>query len=106
MANVTDASAINFVNVNIRPVADQVAQLQTTLAVTLAAWSAKGMAALIPNDATAVIEDGSPADGRTSLTGVDVNAFIALLETLQGMASGQNSAMPTVLKIAVNPLKG
>lgn len=105
MPNVSDPTAIKFCNENIRPVADQIAQLQTTLAVTLAAWSAKGMANLIPND-TSVIEDGSPADGRTSLTGVDINAFIGLLETLQGMATGQNSQMPTVLKIAVNPIRG
>jgi|SRR6185437_615438 len=105
MPNVIDPSAIQFCNQNIRPVADQIAQLQTTLAVTLAAWSAKGMGAMIPNDSS-VIEDGSPADGRTPLQGADVNALIALLTTLQGMATGQNSAMPTVLKIAVNPVRG
>lgn len=95
--------AVKFSNERIRVLADEFAQIQTLLSLTLAEWSAKGISGLITNDAT-VIDDGADGDGRTPITGADIYAIIGLCNTFQTMAIGPDSAMPTILKVSVNPL--
>jgi len=99
---ITDPQSVKFCNEEIRPLADSIARNFAVMQTILASWAAKGMAATIIDDSS-VIADGSAADGRTQITGADVCALIALATTLVGMGTGQNSAIPTVLKIAVNP---
>jgi hypothetical protein len=78
MANITDAQAINFCNTKARPTYDSFLQLYNTCQSLLNIWSAGGYAALIPNDASLIIDGSGPAgDGRLQLTGADINTLIS-----------------------------
>lgn len=103
MADITDPGAILFCNEVVRPLADEVAQIYSSIQLFASLWAAKGMTTLIPNDPTANIIDGATTDGRTPITGEDVNTMLALASTLITMATGTSGQMSTVLKVAVNP---
>src|SRR5690349_17764381 len=78
MANITDAQAVNFCNTKARPTYDQFLVLYNTCQSLLNIWQAGGYGALIPNDATALVMDGSgpTGDGRLQLTAADINTLI------------------------------
>jgi hypothetical protein len=93
---------VKFCNERIRPCADTIARVAVQVSAIVQEWQAKGLVDQIPDDAT-VIDDGAATDGRTPITGHDVRQMIALAEDLVAMATGQNTRMPTVIKVAVNP---
>lgn len=105
MPAITDPSAIAFINTRVRPLADLRAKLYNLGVMVAAEFTAKGMAALITNDAS-VVNDGSQAptgDGRTSITGADVNVLLALSNTyISGMQATSNLTLNQTLKVAVN----
>lgn len=78
---ITNPQAVKFCNEKIRPSADRYAQLYWVAKIILTEWNAAGMATLIPNTAD-VVEDGSPNDGRTPITGAMVNGFKNNLQLL------------------------
>lgn len=108
MAAITDPSAIAFINSRVRPLADARAKLYNLGVMIAAEFTAKGMAALIPND-NSVVNDGSQAtapgggDGRTSITGADVNVLLALSNMyIADMQANSNLTLNQTLKVAVN----
>lgn len=99
---VTNPEVVKFSNERSRPLADLVAGAFQAIMSYAQLWDAKGLGSIIPNDGT-VIADGSDVDGRTPITGADLHQLKALCVDLIGMGVGENTKIPTVLKIAVNP---
>lgn len=108
MAAITDPNAISFINTRVRRLADLRAQLYYLGKITAAEFTAKGLSVTIPNDSS-IVNDGSQAtapnggDGRTSITGADVNVLLALSNTyISGMEASANLTLNQTLKVAVN----
>lgn len=105
MAAITDPNAIAFINTRVRRLADLRAQLYFLGKVAADEFTAKNLSAVITNDSS-VVNDGSQAptgDGRTSITGADVNVLLALSNTyLSGMEASANLTLNQTLKVAVN----
>jgi hypothetical protein len=105
MANITDAQAINFCNTKARPLYDNFLQLYHTAQAFLDIWGAGNYAALIPNDATALVMDGSgpTGDGRLQLTAADINILVANAQTVVSFfTANSNARLNQVTKGAVN----
>jgi len=103
---ITDPQAIKFCDSRIRPGSDRLAQAYAMCKQILADWNGKNLAALIPNDAGAVVQDSSVTghDGRTPITGADVTAILGLCTTLVGLAEANADAnLNQIVKVAVNP---
>jgi len=103
MADITNPQAVKFCNERVRVAADRFGQLYWWSKIVAQEWTAQGIGALIPNDAS-VVMDGSATDGRPIITGADVNTlaarvaeFVALLE------AGGKEKLDQISKIAVNP---
>lgn len=102
MANITDGSAVRFSNEQIRPACDKIMQFYWFCKELKVQFTAQGLGSLFPNDIS-VIVDGSPADGRTSITGADVNVALANMTTIINlMEAGSNILLNQFGKIAVN----
>jgi hypothetical protein len=99
---IDDPQVRTFCNEVVRPVCDTLASAKRQGNDILNTWDAKNLAKLIPNTAD-VIVDGSEADGRTPITGADVNMLINILRGL-GAELDSNSAaeINLIRKIAVN----
>lgn len=102
MPPITNPEAVRFANERSRPLADLVAGAFQAIQAYWQAWDAKGLGAVIPNDSS-VIADGSDADGRTPITGADLHQLKSLCDDLVMMGVGENTKIPTVLKVSVNP---
>jgi hypothetical protein len=105
MANIVDPNATGYSNLQIRPIADRFMQLYWACKSATADWTSKGLAVLIPNDPSAMI-DGALTDGRTQITGGDINVLIAHMNTL--IADFEATAFikrNQIGKVAVNPVR-
>lgn len=100
---ITNLPAVKFSNERVRPVCDRVAGLFSSIVTLASEFQAKGLDQIIPDDDTVIDDGAGTVDGRTPITGHDVHQIIALATDLISMGTGQNTKMPTVLKIAVNP---
>lgn len=101
---VTDQSAIAFCNTKVRQYADSRARDYVRAKDLVNAWNALGMSVLIPNDST-VVSDGSPADGRSAVTGAKITAIITRAqETIADYEANTNAKLNTILAVAVNTL--
>lgn len=80
MANIVDTSAIKFSNEQMRPVADMLMKVYWLSKAAAADWTAKGFGTLIPNDSSPM-SDGAGTDGRTPITGADLNVLLAHMAT-------------------------
>jgi len=104
MANITDVNAVKFCNEQVRPSADRIMQFYWWCKGLQVQWASQGLAAKIPNDATALVVDGSATDGRTPITGADV---IAMLTNLQNLVNSMEANSSLILlqfaKVSVNP---
>lgn len=104
MANIIDPTAVAFSNAKIRPIADKFMKLYWFAKATSSEWTAKNMSALIPNDSSLVV-DGSAVDGRTPITGGDINILLAHLNTfIADLEATTNLKRNQINKVAVNPL--
>ncbi len=107
MPQIDQPNAVRFSNERIRVAADILCRGRAAAAAILAEWQAKDMASLFPDDATYVVADGSPADGRQQITGADVNRIIealqALVAALDSVASNGKAHYENALRVAVNP---
>ena len=102
MADITNPQAIKFSNEQIRPAADRYMQLYWSAKQLVADWTSKGMAQLFPNDSS-VVMDGSDVDGRTPITGADVNIMVSHLNALiADLEASNNLKRNQIQKIAVN----
>jgi hypothetical protein len=107
MANIVDAQAVAFCNQKARPTYDSFLQLYHTCVALLDIWQAQNMGTLIPNDATALVIDGSgpTGDGRLQLTAADINVLISNANALVTFfTANSNARLNQVTKGAVNGL--
>lgn len=107
MANITNPQAVTFCNQVARPAFDKVCQLHYYTQTMLAAFTQQGLAALIPNDNTALVVDGSAQDGRPPITGASINVLIANLTTIDALlTANSNLILNQCLSGSVNPNAG
>ena len=81
MAEITDAEAIRFVNEQIRPLAEELRNLNAMLKNAKGVWVGGGLSGLFANAADKV-EDGREGQGVSRLTAGDVTALIDELSTI------------------------
>lgn len=102
---ITDPNAIAFINQRMRPIADMRIKLHYVSKIAAAEFTAKGLSATITNDSQ-VVNDGSQAptgDGRTSITGADVNVLLALMNAdIATLEASSNLKLNQTIKVAVN----
>jgi hypothetical protein len=104
MANITDVNAVKFCNEQVRPSADRIMQFYWWCKGLQIQWTSQGLAAKIPNDATAQVIDGAATDGRTQITGADVITLLSNLQSLiTSLEANSNLVLNQVAKLAVNP---
>jgi len=107
MPQIDQKDAVTFSNERIRVAADILCRGVRAAQAILDEWRVKNMAASFPDDPTYVVADNAPTDGRTQITGFDVNRVIEALQTLVtalgGAASNGQSHYENALKVAVNP---
>lgn len=94
--------AIKFSNEYVRTLADQFAGAYALAQNFVALYYAKGLAAQFPDDDKEIVNDGAERDGRTPITGHDVNQMLVLCKDLIAMGTGDNTKMPSVLKASVD----
>lgn len=82
MATITNPQAVLFCNTHVRVMYDKMMQMYNYAKNIESAWTAQGLAAIIPNDPAQPVVDGSAQDGRPPLTGANVNVLIANAQTL------------------------
>lgn len=98
----SNAQAIAFVNNMARRYADAEAQAYNTAVALNAFWNANSVSAVVPNDAT-IILDGAATDGRQIVTGVGTtNIVTRAQEKLADYQANSNAKLNTVLALAVN----
>ena len=101
---ISDPQSIAFCNQVIRPLADAFGKLYYAAELAAQQFTAKGLSATIPNDATAVVVDGSASDGRTQITGADVNILLSNMNAFVSTAQANtNLILNQTAKIWVNP---
>jgi hypothetical protein len=106
MAAVTNPQTVAFCNQAIRPLFDKMMQLYYYIIAVEAAWTAQGLAALIPNS-TDLIVDGSAVDGRPPITDGQVNILIANAQTVANLfTANSNLILNQTLVGSVNPQAG
>lgn len=102
MAAITDASAVAFSNKKIRVMADLMYTSYQSAKSLLAEWNATGMSSLIVNT-TDLISDGSPADGRTQITGAQAtNIVTRAQDIITDYEASSNAKLNTVALVQVN----
>lgn len=102
MAAITDGSAVAFSNQKIRVMADLMYSNYQTAKSLLAEWNARSMSSLIVNT-TDLIVDGSPADGRTQITGAQAtNIVTRAQEIITDYEATSNAKLNTVAVVSVN----
>ena len=102
MAKIETPQAVKFCNEKVRPFADRIAQLKQEAKQLQDEWFALGGSDLVPNT-TDTIADGAITDGRTIITGADVNNVInRAIEIVTDLEADGNAKLNTILKVAVN----
>jgi hypothetical protein len=99
---ITDPNAVSFANTKIRPMADHLASVFYEAQGVLDLWYATLQGDKFPVDGGTVM-DGSDVDGRTPITGNDVQLFMSRLsELVTDYEASSNAKLNTVIKPAVN----
>ena len=104
MANITDPTAILFCNTQVRTGADKTMQFYWWMKALKVEYLANpNLATLLPNDSSPVL-DGSATDGRTPITGADVQAFLTNVNTfITSLEANSSAILNNFAKISVNP---
>ena len=76
MADITNPQAVLFCNDYVRTRANDTLRAYERARSLLLEWDSTGMSALIPNNVADTVIDGSAQDGRTPITGRDVNNLV------------------------------
>jgi len=109
MPTIDNPSVATFCNTGVRPVANGLAGAVLRAQSFMAQWNAKGMAKLIPNTADSIddgaaLDGSSPPDGRTPITGEDVNGLAAgIVQIMEVLEANNNALLNNLFKIATNP---
>lgn len=102
MADIDNPVAVRWSNERVRTIADQVTRTLRQIDAYLAEWDAGALADLFPVSADPVI-DGSPDDGRLSITGNDVRVLTNQLAAIQSLADDNGGALRAAfLRVQVN----
>jgi len=102
MPDIVNPEAIRFSNEKVRTLADAAANYYYAAKAMLNEWDATGMAAKIPNTSDVLI-DGSATDGRSVITGANVNGLKAHVATMVAdLEATANQKLNILLKIEVN----
>jgi hypothetical protein len=99
---ITDPNAVAFSNLKIRPMADHLASVFYQAQIVLDLWNGTLMGDKFPVEG-GTVEDGSDVDGRTPITGNDVQLFMSRLsELVTDYEASSNAKLNTVVKPSVN----
>ena len=109
---ITDIASVRYCNEQLRPAFDELAGSVLKIQSLLTQWLAKNLAATISNTSDLIDDGAAPGgsapgspDGRTPITGADVNAAIGFMGQIQSaLAANDNAMLDNLFKIAVNPL--
>lgn len=82
MPEITDTEAVKFVREEIRPMAERLSVLSPEIGSMMSKWFG-GLNTTIGNSAENVVMEGREAEGVANLTGDDITAIMALLDTLR-----------------------
>lgn len=101
---IDNPAAVRFCNERVRGVADTLGHAYKQAKIVLAYWGAKGVDGHFIAAPDQLVADGSQVDGRTPVTGGDVQALVALCaELVAAYEADGNAKLNRVLKVAVNP---
>lgn len=99
---ITDPEAVRFSNEKARTLADASLRYYWKSKGFSDEWIAKNMGAKI-TDTADVIEDGSDVDGRTTITGANVNGLLGHVDAMVAdLEANNNLKLNILMKIAVN----
>ena len=102
MADITDPEAVRFCNEKVRALADAATRYYYLSKELTNEWDATGMAAKIPDDSSEII-DGSAQDGRSTITGANVNGLKGHVDTMiADLEASNNTKLNILLNIEVN----
>ena len=102
MADITDPQAVRFANEKVRVLADLATRYYYAALAFANEWDANNIGAIIPSTPD-VIVDGSATDGRTPITGANVNALHGhLAMMITDLEASANQKLDVLLKIEVN----
>jgi len=102
MPDITNPEAVRFSNEKVRILADVAARYYYTAKAFANEWDATNMGAKIPNTADPIM-DGSDVDGRSTITGSNVNGLKTHVDTmLADLEANSNTKLNILLKIEVN----
>jgi len=102
MADITDPEAVRFSNEKARTLADAAARYYYMAKAFTNEWDATGMGAKIPNAADTII-DGSATDGRSTITGANVNGMKTHVDAMvTDLEASSNTKLNILLQIEVN----
>ena len=101
MADNTNAQIVRWANLRARTICDSITKLSYALRAYQADYAAAGMATLVNNNTPANnIADGSDIDGRTRLTGTQLQNLIAginqLVTAFDASVTGVGSSITTI----------
>src|SRR5262245_65606542 len=85
-----------------RSMADRLVQAYQMAAGLKQAWFATGVNTKFPND-DSLVDDGSAVDGRSPLTGADVNNVVSVTVSFVAQME-QAGVLDILIKAAVNPI--
>jgi len=103
MADITNPQAVKFCNERVRVAANHYARLYWWSKIVAQEWTAQGIGALIPNNAS-VVMDGSATDGRPIITGADVHTLAArVAEFVALLQANGNEKLNQITKVAPQP---
>lgn len=97
MAENTDAYAITFARDQVRPVVEELRNLRLRYTAFLNEWSAG-----VPIDNTADTIAENRTDGKPDVTGANVFALVAILETIETQL-GTAAARKLMSRVATRP---
>ncbi len=102
MADITNPEAVRFANEKARTLADAATKYYYAAKAFLNEWDATGMGVKFPNTADMIV-DGSATDGRTPITGANVNGLKGHVHTMVAdLEAGGNVKLNILLQIEVN----
>ena len=100
---ITNPEAVRFCNENVRTLADIATRYYYAARAFQNEWVAAGMASKIPNDGGETVVDGSATDGRTPITGQNVNQLQSHINDMLGdLEASSNTKLNILLQIEVN----
>lgn len=102
MPDITNPEAVRFANEKARALADVATRYYYAAVAFVNEWDATEMGAKIPDTADTII-DGSASDGRTPITGADVNGLKNHVDTMTAdLEANSNAKLNILLGIEVN----